>query len=115
MCELVTKHSKLYEYLCNGGFSTQLFNANPFGKIPVDHAIEETINKDTQTAGGIKRFSIKASVVTKYNITSAYWSSCVRMMRQMVEMQREGLNHLDLRSSKRKRERERCQITNRNA
>ena len=107
MCELVTKHSKLYEYLCNGGFSTQLFNANPFGKIPMDHAIEETINKDTQTAGGIKRFSIKASVVTKYNITSAYWSSCVRMMRQMVEMQREGLNHLDLRSSKRKRERER--------
>lgn len=52
MHQLVTKHPELDKYLCNGGFSTQLFNENHFGKIPVDQTIEETISKDTQTAGG---------------------------------------------------------------
>ena len=33
--------------LCKGGVSVQLGGINPFGKIPVDQTIEETINKDT--------------------------------------------------------------------
>ena len=32
---------------------------NPFGRIPVDQIIVEIINKDTQTAGGTKEFSLK--------------------------------------------------------
>ena len=30
-------------------FSVQMSDHNTFGKIPVDQAIEETVNKDTQT------------------------------------------------------------------
>ena len=58
----------------------QLSNANPFGKIKLDQAIEETIKKDTHTAGETKRFSLKASAVAKYYITSEYLSSCVRLI-----------------------------------
>ena len=59
MHQLVTQHPELDKYLCNGGFSTQLSNANPSGKIPMDPTIEETINKDTQMAEGTKEFSLK--------------------------------------------------------
>ena len=31
----------------SGGFAVQLGEDNPFGKIPVDQACEETVNKDT--------------------------------------------------------------------
>ena len=62
MHQLVTKHPELDKYLCNGESSTQLSNENRFGKIPVDQTIEKTINKDTQTAGGTKGFSLNTSV-----------------------------------------------------
>ena len=104
MHRLVTKHPELDEHLYIGGFSTQLSNATPFGKILIDQTIKETINKYTQMAGGTKIFSLKASAVAKYYITSEYRSSCVRMMRQMAEMQHKGLSHLDLRSSRTKRD-----------
>lgn len=55
-----------------GRFSVQLGSANPFGHIPVDQAIEETVNKDTQTAGGTKGFSLKSGVVTRYYLTAEY-------------------------------------------
>ena len=65
MHQLVTKYTELDKYFCNGGFSTQLSNAN-----------QQTINKDIQTAGGTKEFSLKARTVAKYYITSEYWSIC---------------------------------------
>ena len=36
------------------GFSCQIGPVNTFGRIPMDQTIEETINKDTQTARGTK-------------------------------------------------------------
>ena len=104
MYQLVTRHPELDEHFYTGGFSTQLSNATPFGKILIDQTIKETINKYTQMAGGTKIFSLKASTVAKYYITSEYRSSCVRMMRQMAEMQHKGLSHLDLRSWRTKRD-----------
>ena len=49
-----------------GRFSVQLWTSNPFAKIPADQAIEETINRDTQTSGGTKGFSLKPTAVSKY-------------------------------------------------
>ena len=104
MHQLVTKYPELDEYLCNGGFSTQLSNANPFHKIPLDQTVEEIINKDAETARGTKGYSLKASAVAKYSITSEYQSSYVRMMRKMAKMQHKDLNHPDLRPSRTKRD-----------
>ena len=42
----------VYNHFQAGGFSVQLGDRNPFGRIPLDQTIEETANKDTQTAGG---------------------------------------------------------------
>ena len=70
----------------------------------MDQTIEETINKDTDTARGTKGFRLNARAVAKSYITSEYRSPCITMMRQMAEIQHEGLNHPDLRPSRTKRE-----------
>ncbi len=56
MSNLPSEHPDVHEYLEAGGFSVQLGSKNPFGRIPVDQTVEETVNRDTQTAGGTKGF-----------------------------------------------------------
>ena len=63
-------HPEAYIHLQQGGFSVQIGSSNLFGRIPVDQAIEETVNKDTQTPGGTKGFSLKHGAVTRYYLTS---------------------------------------------
>ena len=44
-------HPQVHRHMMQGGFSVQMSETNPFGRIPVDQTIEETVNRDTQTAG----------------------------------------------------------------
>ena len=69
MQNLEVSHLGISQYLNNGGFSVQLSSENPFGKIPMDQTIEETVNKDTQTPGGTKGFSLKHGAVARYYVT----------------------------------------------
>ena len=62
----------------------------------MDQTIEETINKDTHTAGGTKGFSTKQNVVSKYYITADDRASFVREMRSMVNVRNKGFWHSDL-------------------
>ena len=45
MSQLPTPHSDVHAEFMQGRFSVQLSFNNPFGRIPVDHTIEETVNK----------------------------------------------------------------------
>ena len=78
MQNLARDHPRVYEHFKNGGFAVQTEDNIPFGRIPVDQAIEETVNKDTQTAGGTKEFSLKPAAVTKYYLTAEYRSTCLK-------------------------------------
>ena len=49
MMHLEQNHPGVHANMTSSGFSVQLGSQNPFGKIPADQAIEETVNKDTQT------------------------------------------------------------------
>ena len=68
----------------------------PIWKIPVDQTIEETINKDTQTPGGTKGFSLKHDAVQKYYLNAEYRSIFLRQLREMVGLGGSKLNHPDL-------------------
>ena len=63
MSRLPIEHPEIHNHFMQGGFSVQIGSHNPFGCIPVDQTIEETINKDTQTPGGTKVFSLKPGAV----------------------------------------------------
>ena len=62
----------------------------------MDQTIEDTINKDTQTAGGTKGFSTKQNAVSKYYITAHDRASFLREMRSMVNVRNKGFWHSDL-------------------
>ncbi len=63
---LSTTHREVEQYLKAVGFSMQMSDQNTFGKIPMDQTIEETVNKDTQTPGGTKGFSLRKGESNKY-------------------------------------------------
>ena len=51
MSHLEEDHPDVASYFRAGGFSVQIGDDNPFGRIPVDQTCEETATKDTQTPG----------------------------------------------------------------
>ena len=106
MLNLPETHPEIHAYLLSGGFSTQIGCSNPFGCIPMDQAIEETINKDTQTSGGTRGFSTTKAAVQKFYVTADYRASCVRYLRQMTQSLGSKFNHPDLSISRIKREEE---------
>lgn len=89
-------HLGAEEYLLNGGFSVQIGSENPFGRIPVDQAVEETVNKDTQTPGGTKGFSLKQSTLARYDLTSEFRISFLRYLREIVSHKDCCSKHHDL-------------------
>ncbi len=52
MSLLPNKHPGVLQQMMQGGLSVQMGSHNTFGQISVDQTIEETVNKDTQPAGG---------------------------------------------------------------
>ena len=66
------EHPHIFTHFKSGRFVVQLGEDNPFGKIPVDQACEETVNKDTQTPGSTKGFSPKPKAVNKYYLVAEY-------------------------------------------
>ena len=70
--------------------------SNPFGKVPVDQAFEETVNKDTQTAGGTKGFSFKAGAVSNYYLVAEYRSIFLRQMKDMPDSNKSRFHYSDL-------------------
>ncbi|KAG1690987.1 hypothetical protein GQR58_007560 [Nymphon striatum] len=106
MTQLEQTCPDLHTHFLNGGFSVQLRQANPFAKIAIDQTVEETVNKDTQTAGGTKGLSLKQSALTRYYLTAEHRVEALRQLRDLISsgQSREGLNHSDLQSSRVKRD-----------
>ena len=99
MTQLPTDHPRVHEEFMRGGFSVQLGSKNPFSRIPVDQTIEETVNKDIQTSGGTKGFSLRPGAVSKYYLSAEYKSMYLGELRQMVNLSNSRLAHPDLQSS----------------
>ena len=96
MLELPTNHPHVHAEFMKGMFSVQLGDTNTFGRIPVDQTIEVTINKDTQTSGGTKGFSLKAGTIARHYLTSEYRSQYLRQLREMIRSQYSKFSHHDL-------------------
>ena len=101
MSHLVEDHPEVFENIQLGGFVVQIGEHNPFGKIPVDQACEETITRDTQTAGGTKGFSLKPKAVSKYYLVAEYRGIFIRNLKDMLHMDgAPGCLHNDLQKSR---------------
>lgn len=103
MSRLETDYPAVHEHIEEGGLSVQPNGNNPFGKIPVDHTIEETINKDTQTAGETRGFSLNAGA---YYLTSENRSQYLRQLRNITGTNTTGcFSHHDLQKTRKEKDR----------
>ena len=100
MSHLKETHPETYEYVKSGGFSTKIGDKNPFGRIPIDQACEETVNKDTQTAGGTKGFSLKAGAISKYYLVAEYRSIFLKQLKHMLHLDKSNSEHNDLQNTR---------------
>ena len=100
MSHLEDEHPEVLAYLKSGGFAVQIGEDNPFGRIPVDQACEETVNKDTQTPGGTKGFSLKPKAVNKYYLVAEYRSIFMRNLKDMLYLSKSSCQHSDLQKSR---------------
>ena len=88
-----------------GGFSVQLHKANFFPRIAVDQTTEETENKDIQTAGGTRGFSLKPGTVSRHCLTAEYRAAALRQLRHRICIQGPGtVSHTDLEKTRVKRD-----------
>ena len=97
MSRLHVDHPGVYDEFTKGAFSVQIGDKNPFGRIPVDQAIEETVNKDTQTPGGTKGFSLKGGAVRRYYLNAEYRR---KFLWQIREMTGQGVKKFELRMNR---------------
>ena len=87
----------LHDHSLNGGFSVQLRNEHPFARIAVDSTTDETVNKDTQTSGGTRRFSLKPGAVSRYYLAAGHRAGALRQLRQEISVQGSVITkHTDL-------------------
>ncbi|KAG1655497.1 hypothetical protein GQR58_024494 [Nymphon striatum] len=100
MTNLPEEHPEIHDYLEAGGFSVQIGSKNTFEKIPVDQTVEETVNRDTQTQGGTKGFSLKANALSRYYLTAEYRSSYLRRLKDMLNINQSDQKHNDLQASR---------------
>jgi hypothetical protein len=89
-----------YRYFMSGGFSVQKGGSNPFGRLAVDQTLEETVNKDTQTSGGTKGFSLKPGTVSRYYLTAEHRAEALRRLRDMIALQKPKFDHADLHNTR---------------
>ena len=76
-----------------------------FSKVAVDHCIEQTFNRDTNTRGGIVGLSLKKGVVEKWIPTADARAALTNERRQLAGLKVEtAVTNKDTRISKNKRD-----------
>ena len=85
-CEMVAlkeTNADVYFQLESGDFCFQRSYSN-FSQVAVDQAIEQTVNKDTKTRGGIVSFSRSPASVHKWMINAHFRTDVTRSVKQMA-------------------------------
>ena len=89
MAYFLTRHPGVFQPFLDGHFSY------PFGRILVDQTTEVNVNKDTQTPGGTRMFSLKSGAVKRLYVISEHRSIFLGQMREMVKGNNTYVRHVD--------------------
>ena len=84
MKSLQMSHPEANTHLQNGEFAVQRTAYKGFSRVAVDHTIEQTVNRDTETKRGIIRLSLKKGAVQRWILTAHERAETVRNIRSMV-------------------------------
>ena len=68
MLTLQKKHPKSYQYLHEGGFVVRR-SLHQFNAVASDQALEQTINREGKSQGGVKGFTLRKGALTRWMVT----------------------------------------------
>ncbi len=83
MMSLRDVHPSTYEAFQAGDFVVQR-SGNAFSQVAVDQTIEQTINRDTKSKGGIVGFSLNKGAVQRWLLTSHERAAITQACRQLA-------------------------------
>ena len=81
----------VYKAFMNGEFAVQMNNTNPFGRNEADKTIENTINRDCKTKGGLKGFSTNFSTTQRWVLNASRRSAYKKMLREQLTFNSDSL------------------------
>ena len=86
MLQLPEAHPQLYEEFLNGHHTvSRAKSKSKFNTVSTDMALEQSMNKDTKTKGGITGFSQNYSSVEKWTLTSHLRAAVHSNFKEMVD------------------------------
>jgi len=69
MRQLETKQREMFKFLEQGGFVVRRSNESKFNSVPTDQALEQSINRDVKTTGGIIGFTRRKAALLRWLVT----------------------------------------------
>lgn len=84
MLALKYNHPSAHQAIEAGDFAVQRSSWNGFGQVAVDQTIEQTINCDTKSKGGIIGFSLNKAAVHRWVLTSHERAAVTQACREMT-------------------------------
>ena len=89
MATLNATHPHAHQALTNGEFAVQR-SSQPFVRVPVDQSIEQTVNRDSKTSGGIIGFSTKLAAMQRWIQTAHERAGLTTACRQLAGVADDG-------------------------
>ncbi|KAJ8021223.1 hypothetical protein HOLleu_38359 [Holothuria leucospilota] len=83
MCSLQKDHPAIYAEFRDGKFVAQRQRQHPFSQVACDQVIEQTVNRDSKTKGGLVGFSVNKGAVHRWILSqherAAITKECLAM------------------------------------
>ena len=96
-CDMMTleeKHPASHEAFQAGEFVVQRSSHGSFSQVAVDQTIEQTINRDTKSKGGIVGFSLNKGAVQRWLLTSHERAAITQACREMAGLHANDANEV---------------------
>ena len=86
MVDVKNTHPEADFHFHMGEFTVQRSQDKAFSRIPIDQTIEQTVNRDSKTPGGIVGFSVSKSAVQRWILTSHEQASYTQCCRDLADL-----------------------------
>lgn len=105
MRQLETKQPEMFKFMEQGGFVVRRSSETKFNSVPTDQALEQSINRDAKTAGGIIGFTRRKAALLRWLVTRHSTAQYTESFEQLCSGKSQVRNHDELGHSRLARDR----------
>eukprot|EP00057_Strongylocentrotus_purpuratus_P028770 XP_011683244.1 PREDICTED: uncharacterized protein LOC105447183 [Strongylocentrotus purpuratus] len=106
MHELARTHPDILKEFQDGNFAVQRQDAYGFAGVPCDQTIEQTVNRDSKTRGGLKGFTVNKGAVCRWTVGHHERAAIMRQCEEMAGKGQRAALRKDLTEGRMKRDQE---------